>query len=222
MLPDATNEAADAPIDGSGTQSDRPISATGPADTSAFDIGKLLEDRGGERYQLYAEHLNPQLHRVLRTIGFDRVYTRAQGSYFWDAEGNEYLDMLSGFGVFALGRHHPTVRRALHDVIDLDLADLTQFDAPPLAGILAERLLEGLPHLQRVYFCNSGTESVEAALKFARHATGKHAGHLLPARLPRPHHRLAVGQRRGRVPDRVRPAAARHRHHARRPRRATP
>ncbi len=138
-----------------------------------FDLAGLLAARGGERYQLAAEHLNPQLHRVLRTIGFDKTYVRAEGAYFWDDEGTRYLDMLAGFGVFALGRHHPTIRRAMHDVIDLDLADLTQFDAPPLAGILGEQLAATIPHLDRAYFGNSGTEAVEAALKFARHATGK-------------------------------------------------
>jgi len=81
--------------------------------------------------------------------------------------------MLAGFGVFALGRHHPVVRQAIHDVIDADLADLTQFDAPPLAGPLAEALLAKVPHLDRVYFGNSGTEAVEAALKYARYATGR-------------------------------------------------
>jgi acetylornithine/succinyldiaminopimelate/putrescine aminotransferase len=63
------------------------------------------------------------------------------------------------------------VRQAIHDVIDLGLADLTQFDAPPLAGLLGEALLAKTPHLDRVYFGNSGTEAIEAALKFARFAT---------------------------------------------------
>ncbi len=81
--------------------------------------------------------------------------------------------MLAGFGVFAVGRNHPVVRQAMHDVLDLRLADLTQFDAPPLAGLLAEPLLARAPHLDRVYFSNSGTEAVEAALKFARCATGR-------------------------------------------------
>lgn len=151
-----------------------PASETEPAGTGGgFDLAALLAARGAERYQLHAQHLNPQLHKVLRTIGFDKTYTRAAGAYFWDDEGNRYLDMLAGFGVFALGRHHPTIRRTMHEVIDLGLADLTQFDAPPLAGILAEQLLATVPHLDRVYFCNSGTESVEAALKFARRATGR-------------------------------------------------
>jgi ornithine--oxo-acid transaminase len=139
----------------------------------SFDLGELLAKRGAERYELQARYVNPQLAKMLHAIGFDKVYTRAQGAYLYDDEGNEYLDMLAGFGVFALGRHHPVVQQAMHQVLDAQLADLTQFDAPPLAGILAEQLLAKVPHLDRVYFGNSGAEAVETALKFARFATGK-------------------------------------------------
>ncbi|MDT4911691.1 MAG: ornithine--oxo-acid transaminase [Pseudonocardiales bacterium] len=139
----------------------------------SFDLRSLLDRRGGERYTLQERLVNPQLARTLRAIGFDKVYSRAQGAYLYDENGTEYLDMLAGFGVFALGRHDPTVRQAIHDVLDAGLADLTQFDAPPLAGLLAEALLAKAPHLDRAYFGNSGTEAIEAALKFARHATGR-------------------------------------------------
>ncbi|MER7832399.1 MULTISPECIES: aspartate aminotransferase family protein [unclassified Streptomyces] len=138
-----------------------------------FDLRKLLADRARERYELHARHLNHQLPRMLHTIGFDKMYERAEGAHFWDAEGHDYLDMLAGFGVMGLGRHHPVVRRALHDVLDLDLPDLTRFDCAPLPGLLAERLLAHSPHLDRVYFGNSGAEAVETALKFARRATGR-------------------------------------------------
>ncbi|KUH38144.1 MULTISPECIES: aspartate aminotransferase family protein [Streptomyces] len=141
--------------------------------TTDFDLGKLLAERAGERYELHSRHLNHQLPRMLRTLGFDRMYERAAGAHFWDGEGNDYLDMLAGFGVMGLGRHHPVVRRALHDVIDADLPDLTRFDCAPLPGLLAERLLSHSPGLDRVYFGNSGTEAVETALKFARRATGR-------------------------------------------------
>ncbi|MFF0434073.1 aspartate aminotransferase family protein [Streptomyces sp. NPDC004327] len=141
--------------------------------TGEFDLRALLAERGGERYELHARHLNHQLPRMLHTIGFDRTYVRAEGAHFWDAEGNDYLDMLAGFGVMGLGRHHPVVRKALHDVLDAELADLTRFDCPPLPGLLAERLLAHSPHLDRVFFGNSGTEAVETALKFARYATGR-------------------------------------------------
>ncbi|WAP59251.1 aspartate aminotransferase family protein [Streptomyces sp. S465] len=140
---------------------------------SGFDLGKLLAERASERYDLHSRHLNHQLPRMLHTIGFDKVYERAEGAYFWDDQGQDYLDMLAGFGVMGLGRHHPVVRKALHDVLDADLADLTRFDCQPLPGLLAERLLAHAPHLDRVFFGNSGTEAVETALKFARYATRK-------------------------------------------------
>ena len=141
--------------------------------SDAFRLADVLQARGDERYELHSKHLNPQLPRMLHAIGFDRHYVRGEGAYLYDAQGRDYLDMLSGFGVFALGRHHPVVRDALHEVLDLQLPDLTQFDAPALAGPLAEQLLSHVPHLDRVYFCNSGTEAVEAALKFARYYTGR-------------------------------------------------
>ncbi|GAB2817789.1 aspartate aminotransferase family protein [Streptomyces daliensis] len=138
-----------------------------------FDLPGLLAERADERYELHARHLNHQLPRMLHTIGFDKTYTRAEGAYFYDAEGHDYLDMLAGFGVMGLGRHHPVVRQALHDVLDASLADLTRFDCPPLPGLLAEKLLAHAPGLDRVFFGNSGTEAVETALKFARRATGR-------------------------------------------------
>ncbi len=139
----------------------------------SFDLGGVLRARGAERYRLHDRYLNPQLGRMLHAIGFDKLYTRAEGAELYVVDGVSYLDMLAGFGVFALGRHHPVVRQPLHDVLDAGLADLTQFDAPPLAGPLAQALIARVPHLDRVYFGNSGTEAVEAALKFARRATGR-------------------------------------------------
>ncbi|GAA2315061.1 aspartate aminotransferase family protein [Streptomyces hawaiiensis] len=138
-----------------------------------FDLGKLLAERGAERYELHTRYLNHQLPRMLHTIGFDKVYERAEGAYFYDADGHDYLDMLAGFGVMGLGRHHPVIRKALHDVLDAGLADLTRFDCQPLPGLLAEKLLAHSPHLDRVFFGNSGTEAVEGALKFARFVTGR-------------------------------------------------
>lgn len=148
-------------------------SASESSQAGEFDLGKLLAERGAERYELHTRYLNHQLPRMLHTIGFDKVYERAEGAYFWDADGNDYLDMLAGFGVMGLGRHHPVVRKAVHDVLDAQLADLTRFDCPPLPGLLAEKLLAHSPHLDRVFFGNSGTEAVEGALKFARFVTGR-------------------------------------------------
>jgi ornithine--oxo-acid transaminase len=138
-----------------------------------FDLPGLLAARSGQGYELHARYLNPQLPRMLHTIGMDKVYTRAEGAYLYDADGARYADFLSGFGVFGLGHNHPVVRKALGDLLDAELANLVQFDCALLPGLLAERLLALAPGLDRAYFCNSGTEAVEAALKFARYATGR-------------------------------------------------
>jgi ornithine--oxo-acid transaminase len=140
----------------------------------SFDLKSLVSSRMGDNYQLHARHLNPTLVEVLRITGFDRVYTRAQGAYLYDAAGNAYLDFLSGYSVFNMGRNHPVIKQAIRDVLDLDLPNMVQMDCSLLSGLLAEALLKKTPpHLEAIFFCNSGTEAIEGALKFARAATGR-------------------------------------------------
>src|ERR1700761_9761390 len=138
-----------------------------------FDLPSLLAGHATDGAELHARYLNPQLPRTLRTIGFDRNYVRGEGAYLFDAEGNAYADFLSGFGGFAAGRSHPGIRKPLAAALEMAFAAWTQSDCPPIQGLLAERLLAKAPGLERVFFCNSGAEAVESALKFARHATGK-------------------------------------------------
>jgi acetylornithine/succinyldiaminopimelate/putrescine aminotransferase len=140
----------------------------------AFDLTDLLERSKGRQFELHAAHLNPQLPRVLSTLGFARFYERGEGCYLYDDEGRRVLDMLSGFGVFALGRSHPVVKQALRDVIDLDLPSMVQIDCALPSGLLAEQLVDRCHDgIERAYFCNSGAEAVEASIKFARAATGR-------------------------------------------------
>ena len=139
-----------------------------------FDLRSLIAARRGQNYELHRRFLNAQLVRVLSTIGYDRFYERGEGAWLIDREGRRYLDFLSGFGVFALGRSHPTLKRALADALAEDLPALVQMDCALLPGLLAEALLARVPRsLSRCFFANSGTEAVEAALKFARCATGR-------------------------------------------------
>jgi ornithine--oxo-acid transaminase len=140
---------------------------------SSLDISQLFRDNEADRYELHERHLNEQMVRVLRAIGYDVAFCRGAGQYLYDRAGAKYLDLLSGFGVFAIGRNHPAVRQALMGVLDAELPNLVQMDVSPLAGVLAKRLLEFVPYLDKVFFANSGTEAVEAAIKFARCATGR-------------------------------------------------
>lgn len=137
-----------------------------------FDLTKLIEERHGDGSRLHAQYLNPKLAQVLKVIGLDRTYVRAQGCYLYDDQGHQYLDFLAGFGVYALGRSHPVVKQALHDALDADFANLVQMDCALLPGLLAEQLVRRAhTGIGRVFFCNSGSEAVEAAIKFARRAT---------------------------------------------------
>src|SRR2546428_9487894 len=138
-----------------------------------LDLKNLVTTRLGENYELHERHLNSTLVSVQRIIGFDHVYAQARGCYLYDLDGHDYLDFLSGYSVFNIGRNHPAVQQAIRDALELDLPNMVQMDCSLLSGLLAEALLKKLPaHLDAVFFCNSGAEAVEGAIKFALAATG--------------------------------------------------
>ena len=138
----------------------------------SFTMAQLIEQRQGEQYALHKLYINPALARVQAIIGFDKIYARGEGCYLWDSDGNRYLDLLSGFSVFNLGRGHPLVKQAIQEVLALDRPSLVKMDCPLLAGLLAEELVRRMPPgLDAVFFANSGADAVDTALKFARAAT---------------------------------------------------
>ncbi len=137
-----------------------------------------LDAQQGRQYELHERHINPAFVKTIRTIGFDRNYIRGEGEWLFDAEGHRYLDLLTGWGMFALGRNHPRVRSILEQVLSRDMPNLVRMDCSLLAGLVAEKLVshacaDSGQGLSRVFFCTSGTESVEAAIKFARCHTRK-------------------------------------------------
>lgn len=121
----------------------------------------------------YAEHVNPGLAKLMSFAGFN-VEVRGEGSTIWDQDGKAYIDCLGGYGVFSLGHRHPKVVEAVKSQLDrMPLSGKTFFNANQ--GELAERLAGLAPRgLEFAFFSNSGAEAVEAALKFAKLATGRH------------------------------------------------
>lgn len=136
-----------------------------------LDIRRLLQDAAGPHHQLQSDHVNPRFAKSLNLIGFDRTYVNAENAHLIDQNGEHYLDMLGGYGMFNMGRNNKTVRRALSDFLNAETASLIQLGTPLLSGMLAQELKRRIPGFDYVYFTNSGADGVETAIKFARRST---------------------------------------------------
>ncbi|MGQ0634442.1 MAG: aminotransferase class III-fold pyridoxal phosphate-dependent enzyme [Planctomycetaceae bacterium] len=124
----------------------------------------------------HARHCNPVLHAVGGASGFVKTFVRGEGAYLYDTDGRAYLDCVSGFGSLNLGHNHPAVARAVTEALGQHAPGFTQSAVNPYQAALAADLAAvAPPGLEMVFFCNSGTESVEAALKLARIVTGREA-----------------------------------------------
>ena len=136
------------------------------------ELRDLLQSRAGEALDLHAEYVNPQMIRVLRTIGFDRDWGRTEGAYLYDAQGERYLDWLGGFGMFNVGRSNPRVAAWLREAIEIQTPNAPQMGVSLVTPLLGEELVRRAPaSIGKALFTNSGTESVEAAIKLGRAAT---------------------------------------------------
>jgi ornithine--oxo-acid transaminase len=137
-------------------------------------IRDVLAERAGEEMALSDRYLNPQMGRIVRTLGFDRRWVRGEGAHLIDDRGERFLDLIAGYGVFALGRNHPDVIEAIEDVMNARTANLPQLGVTLLTGALGEALVERAPSsIAAMVPANSGTEAVEAAIKLARATTGR-------------------------------------------------
>jgi ornithine--oxo-acid transaminase len=137
-------------------------------------VNEILAGRAGEEMALNDSYLNPKLGQIVRTLGLDKQWARGEGAHLIDSDGNRYLDLLSGYGVFAIGRNHPEAIAAVRDTMEAHTANLPQLGVTLLSGVLAEQLLARAPgSVAAMVPANSGTESVEAAIKIARAATGR-------------------------------------------------
>jgi ornithine--oxo-acid transaminase len=137
-------------------------------------VRDILGERTGEELALNDRYLNPQMGRILRTLGFQKVWAHGEGAHLIDADGERYLDLFGGYGVFAIGRNHPEAIAAVEEVMAAHTGNLPQLGVTLLSGVLAEQLLARAPDsVAAMVPANSGTEAVEAAIKIARAATGR-------------------------------------------------
>ncbi|HEV7528441.1 MAG TPA: aspartate aminotransferase family protein [Solirubrobacteraceae bacterium] len=137
-------------------------------------VAEILRERTGEEMALNDRYLNPQMGRILRTLGFDKVWRGGEGAHLIDADGERYLDLFGGYGVFAIGRNHPEAVAAVQEAMAARTGNLPQLGVTLLSGVLAEALLARAPDsVAAMVPANTGTEAVEAAIKISRAATGR-------------------------------------------------
>ena len=131
-----------------------------------------VEDLAAEAFENYKNFVNPPLARVMKLSG-SPVEVRASGTTIWDQNGKAYLDFAGGYGVFTLGHSHPRVIAAVKEQMErMSLSGKTMFNV--VLGRAANRLAEIAPgDLRYSFWCNSGTEALEGAIKLARAATGR-------------------------------------------------
>jgi len=125
-----------------------------------------------EMISLHKEYLNSSLVTLLSLVNLTKKFVKADGMKVWDSDGVEYLDFLGGFGSLNTGHNHPKIISAVSKV--KEQPNLLQVSLSSLSGALAYNLAQITPgKLQRSFFCNSGLEAVEGAMKLARLATGR-------------------------------------------------
>jgi len=122
----------------------------------------------------YQEYVNPQWVTLLNLLGMNVEYERCLGCELFTRDGRRVLDFLSGYCVHNTGHNHPYIIQALKDELNQCGPTMLQSHVPEIAGELARRLCElAGGELEKVYFGSSGSEGVEAAIKFARATTGR-------------------------------------------------
>src|SRR3954466_2879020 len=120
----------------------------------------------------YAKHVNPQWVRLLGLLEMDVRYERCEGAELLTSDGRRIVDFLSGYCVHNVGHNHPHVVEALQRELSRCGPAMIQTHVADLAGELAERLCARAGgRLSKVFFASSGSEGVEAAIKFARART---------------------------------------------------
>src|SRR5258707_13863922 len=108
-------------------------------------VAEIISDRSGEEMALNDRFLNPQMGRILRTLGFDKLWRGGEGAHLIDDAGERYLDLFGGYGGVAIGRNHPAAIAAVEEVMAARTGHLPQLGVALLSGGLAAHLVAGSP-----------------------------------------------------------------------------
>ncbi len=141
---------------------------------SEMGVCSMNADATEDSGELYASHVNPQWTNLLNLLQMNVQYTHCVGAELFSSDGRRILDFLSGYCVHNAGHNHPRIIATLKEELDKNGPVMLQCTASELAGELAERLCDRAGgRIKKVHFTSSGSEGIEAAVKFARAHTGR-------------------------------------------------
>ena len=127
-----------------------------------------------EDLRAYANYVNPIWVKLLSALGMNVSYTHCSGSELYTSDGRTILDCLSGYCVHNVGHNHPFVVAQLVSELQSQSPAMVQSNVVKEAGALARTLCENAGgKVSKVFFCSSGSEGIEAVIKFARAHTGR-------------------------------------------------
>ena len=139
-----------------------------------ISINDALNSSAKENIKRYRDYINPGLVKLLNLIKINKKFNRAEGFYIWDEQGNRYLDFLGGYGALNFGHNNREFIEAITEFLCFNYPNILQISLNGLTSALSMNLAAITPgKLEKAFFCNSGAEAVEGALKIARKATGR-------------------------------------------------
>ena len=138
--------------------------------SSGIDLNSIECDEK----ELYTRHVNPVWVKLLDVLGMNVQYTRSSGAELYTQDGRTILDCLSGYSVHNTGHNHPHIVAALMAELQSQSPAMVQSNVVESAGKLAYSLCQRAGgKISKAFFCSSGSEGIEAVIKFARAHTGR-------------------------------------------------
>ncbi|MFB6365349.1 aspartate aminotransferase family protein [Paenibacillus elgii] len=131
----------------------------------------LKTEVSSELYERALRYTPGGVHTSIRNVAPHLIFTKAEGAYIYDADGNRYIDYQAAFGPFVLGHRHPYVTQRVVEA--LERTDLYGVGTTDLEIELAEKICKHVPSAESVLFCNSGSEATYHAIRLSRAVTGR-------------------------------------------------
>jgi acetylornithine/succinyldiaminopimelate/putrescine aminotransferase/predicted amino acid dehydrogenase len=142
--------------------------------TNLNDFHNAKEQNLKEVMDKYKSYISPTIADLWNMADFARLFVRGDGIKLWDRDGEMYYDFVAGYGSVNFGHNNPTIISGIKEMLDMQIPSIVQISPTLITSALAENIAQLLPgDLEVSFFCNSGTEAIEAAIKLVKKVSTK-------------------------------------------------